>query len=534
MLRALLVLLPLVACQDEFSVAPWESPPEDPFAPVPPDFGQAARDWQVPEEVLFAIARTETNFQMVVGEAEFEGQEPAFGLMALRGANLEEGALLAGLDVELVKTQRNANLQAAAALLGAWGREANLAPDDVDGWAELVARYGGLSDPEAAAEYVHYEVYEHLRQGIEVEGYVLPPMKVDPRFPRPARDGDRTGDTSTLWTPSPNYNSRGGASVEFLIIHTCEGSYSGCWSWLTNPSAGVSAHYVVNDRGTEVRRLVDEDNRAWHISATYDCDLNGRVDCGLEGSSMNTISVGIEHAGYGSQSSWDAGLIQRSADLACGITERHNIPRDSYHIVGHGKLQPWNRSDPGAAWPWTDYLNRIKTACGDSGSTPPAGGGGSTPPAGGGSTPGVQFVVDSNNGANVAGKTKVEVSGNWWASSNVSGYWNTGYWVATTESVSDAASFWFYESGSPCYTVEAWWPAASDRANSVTFMGWDAADREVGRSTVNQQINGKKWNKLGDWRFGPGWNRVLLSRWTSADSYVIADAVRLTPSSACL
>jgi hypothetical protein len=42
-------------------------------------------------------------------------------------------------------------------------------------------------------------------------------------------------------------------------------------------------------------------------------------------------------------------------------------------------------------------------------------------------------------------------------------------------------------------------------------------------------VNGSKWNPLGTWSFGTGWNRVLLSRWTTEDGYAVADAVRLTP-----
>jgi len=50
---------------------------------------------------------------------------------------------------------------------------------------------------------------------------------------------------------------------------------------------------------------------------------------------------------------------------------------------------------------------------------------------------------------------------------------------------------------------------------------------------VNQQVNGGKWNTLGTWKFQPGWNRVLLSRWATTGKYAIADAVRLTPSTGC-
>lgn len=507
----------LAGCSETFVAPPGET-----LAPPEEAFDAAEGRTGVPTELLLAIAKVETGVRPIVGESEFPGQEPAFGVMGLRGANLVLAAELAGLTEEEVRTDVSANTLAAATLLAHWGAEAGVTGDDFAAWAPIVAQYSGIENEEAAAEYVWYEVYAALAAGVSVEGYKSEPVDVAPRFPMPSRGAQRTGDGGAIWTASPNFNSRSGAAVELVVIHTCEGTYSGCWGWLANGASGVSAHYVVNDAGTEVRQLVDENDRAWHISANYDCANNSNQECGLNGKSGNTISVGIEHAGYASQSSWNAGLISRSAELTCGITQRHGIPRDSYHVVGHGQLQPWNRTDPGANWPWTSYLDQVRAECGDG--APPSGG----TPAGSAPT-GSQFVIDSNNGANQTDWFEVEVSASWWASANVKGFWNTGYWVAETAAVSDPARFWFLTDASRCYTVDAWWTAASDRPTSVTWIGYDENMAEVGRKTVNQTINGGKWNELGDWTFPDGWNQVALSRWTTAGDYVVADAVRLTP-----
>jgi hypothetical protein len=95
--------------------------------------------------------------------------------------------------------------------------------------------------------------------------------------------------------------------------------------------------------------------------------------------------------------------------------------------------------------------------------------------------------------------------------------------------VSDPASFWFQTDADRCYSVEAWWTSGSTRSTSITFVGWDGNDKEVGRAVVDQTKNGSAWNSLGKWTFPKGKNRVLLSRWASAGKYAIADAVRLTP-----
>jgi hypothetical protein len=235
---------------------------------------------------------------------------------------------------------------------------------------------------------------------------------------------------------------------------------------------------------------------------------------------VNNFAVGIEHAGYGSQSSWSNGLIETSARLTCDITRRHNIPRDKNHIIAHGKLQPATRSDPGAQWPWDHYISRVRAYCGDSGTTTtpttPT-----TPPATS------QIIIDSNNANNNAAVSRIELAGTWTSSSAQAGYYGTGYWTANAAQTSQPATFWFYLPQAGTRTVEAWWTAASNRATGTPFIGFDADDHEVGRKVVNQQQSGSSWVTLGTWNFTAGWNKVVLSRWATPGKVVIADAVRI-------
>jgi N-acetyl-anhydromuramyl-L-alanine amidase AmpD len=481
-------------------------------ADTPDAFAAASEATGVPAELLVAISSVETGLQMVEGVQEFPGQPRSYGVMGLR--SLERAAQLTGATRDAVRQDLRANVLGAAAVLAEQAHTSGIDTRDLEAWAPVVATYSGIEDREAAAEYVWYEVYAALEAGVEVEGaLVAAPGALVPHYPRPSRDRTRIGDESAVWTASPNHNSRGDADVSFIVVHSCEGSYSGCWGWLANSASGVSAHYVVSDDGDEVRQLVEEEDRAWHIGASYDCDNNHDVDCWRNGDSMNTTSVGIEHAGYASQSSWNPGLIRRSAELACGVSLRHDVQRDSYHIVGHGQLQPWNRTDPGENWPWADYLEEVRTACGDGLVQ---------------STTTAPLVIDSNNDANDLSRAWSDVSEAWWGSASVSGYWNTGYWVAPTEPVSDPARFWF-DAEEGCYTVEAWWPAGTDRSDAITFLGYDAQEAEVGRVVVNQRLHGSEWNHLGDWHFSQGWSQVALSRWVAPGAYAVADAVRVTP-----
>src|SRR5688500_8386817 len=96
---SLLCVAALSACADE-PTTPGSTP-----VPVTPSaeqldafFDEAARDFGVPAGLLKSIGYVETRWQMVRGESEFPGQEPAYGVMALRGENLRQGAALAKLD----------------------------------------------------------------------------------------------------------------------------------------------------------------------------------------------------------------------------------------------------------------------------------------------------------------------------------------------------------------------------------------------------------------------------------------------------
>jgi N-acetyl-anhydromuramyl-L-alanine amidase AmpD len=507
-----------------------EGPESDDLVATPLDklYEDAAVEFDVPATILKSIGYVETTWQMVEGEQEFDNQPAAFGLMALRGDRLTQGAALAGVSDDDVRYDEASNIRAAAALLDQYATETGIDRADLGAWAEPVARYSAIEDADARNRYVVQDVYGVLAAGatqiaesgeplVTLEAQAVQPQYVGPDTVAYAGTSDYP---AAVWRPSPNYSSRPSGNigkVGMVIIHTCEGGYAGCWGWLRNSAAGASAHYVVKENGSEITQLVRESKRAWHIAATYACSRNSSKDCWRNGYSSNHFTVGIEHAGYASQSSFPAGQIEASAKLVCNITKDHGISRDRYHILGHGQLQPWNRTDPGKNWPWTHYINRVKAYCGTT--TPPGGGGG-------GDTSGT-IVVDSNNANNNAAKAKVEVSGNWKSANSTPGYYGSGYWWAGTQAVSDGASFWFYLPAAATKTVDAWWTAGSNRSAAAPFVAFDSAGNKLGSVTKDQRSSGKQWVKLGTWNFKKGWNRVVLSRWAAAGSVVVADAVRV-------
>ncbi|MDY7230285.1 N-acetylmuramoyl-L-alanine amidase [Hyalangium rubrum] len=481
-----------------------------------PLFDEAARDFNVPADLLKAISFTETRWQMVEGHEEFEGLPAAYGVMALRGERLERGAALTGVSVEQARSDARANIRAGAALLSTYAEELKVERADVGAWAPAVARLSGITHSDAQADYIHKEVYATLRNGVVAEGAEgqvvasIMPTPVEAKFELPAARAMAAGPNygSSIWRPSPNYNARpSGTNVSMIVIHTCEGGYSGCWSWLTNSAAGASAHYVVNESGSEISQLVNEANRAWHVAASYSCSLNGSKDCGLNGVSVNHFSVGIEHGGYASQTSFPTGQIDASAKLSCDISRDQVITRDSYHIVAHGRLQPSTRTDPGPNWPWSTYISKVNSYCGSTG---------------GGAT----IIVDSNNANNNTASAKYSGSATW-ASGSSAGYYGSGYDYASTDAVSDPVTFSFYLSAPATKTIDAWWVSGTNRSTATPFIVWDANGNKLGTVYKNQQTGGGAWQVLGTYSFPAGWNEVQVSRWAAAGSVVIADAIRV-------
>jgi hypothetical protein len=293
-----------------------------------------------------------------------------------------------------------------------------------------------------------------------------------------------------------------GGQISMIIVHTCEGAYTGCWSWLSNSVSNVSAHYVVNEEGTEISHLVTEEMRAWHIGAFYDCVLNRLRRCDLTNVQSNHFTVGIEHGGYASQTAFPTRQIEVSAQLACAITQRSGVPRDNQHIVAHGQLQPANRTDPGPNWPWVRYLALVQRHCGD-------------------------VVVDDDVVWNDVAYARVTASAAWTHSNATAGYHGHGYrWASVAPDADDPYVLEFYEDSGGVRTVEARWPAGENRSEAAIFTILDSAGAVVARTAVDQRLHHDQWRPLTTATLARGWYRVELSRTGPAGSVVVADAVR--------
>ncbi len=144
-------------------------------------------------------------------------------------------------------------------------------------------------------------------------------------------------------TPSPNFDDRGAARVDLLLIHyTGMPSAAEALARLTDREAKVSAHYFIEEDGT-VRQLVDERHRAWHAGEAF---WQGVRD-------INACSIGIELVNPGHEwgyTDFPEKQIAALLELAKDVVARHAIPPT--RVLGHSDVAPLRKSDPGERFPW--------------------------------------------------------------------------------------------------------------------------------------------------------------------------------------
>ena len=142
--------------------------------------------------------------------------------------------------------------------------------------------------------------------------------------------------------PSPNWNERA-LPISMVVLHYTEMKpVETAIARLTDPEAGVSAHYLITEEG-EVVHLVDEDKRAWHAGASY---WRGHPD-------VNSASIGIEldHPGHAlGYRDFAEAQIEALIPLLARIVKRYDIPRAN--VVAHSDVAPARKIDPGELFPW--------------------------------------------------------------------------------------------------------------------------------------------------------------------------------------
>ncbi|GDX83809.1 hypothetical protein LBMAG42_56200 [Deltaproteobacteria bacterium] len=340
------------------------------LAPLPAAFASAAKEFGVPVELLYAIAFEASGLQQHSAASAWGGRT-MFDLVEedeLGGPSLERAASLLGVSPDEVIEDWRVSTRAAAALLAEQAREVNggllPSPTDLDAWQSAVAVFSGRDEPNLQGLYVQ-GVYTLLFNGFEADT-ALGHARVRPqdvnveRLPAPPPAAVDYSGASSVSACTDNYSdySRSSGDIDMVVIHTVQGSYSGCASWFQNCSAQASAHYVVRSSDGAVTQMVREADVAWHA---------GNWD-------YNTRSVGIEHEGYIDDCGYYTEALYRgSAALTLDIASRQGVPLDRSHIIGHNEVPDpdgsgyggsGHHTDPGSCWDWDYYMSILSGSSG--------------------------------------------------------------------------------------------------------------------------------------------------------------------------
>ncbi|WP_049560613.1 golvesin C-terminal-like domain-containing protein [Nonomuraea sp. SBT364] len=468
--------------------------------PLSDAFDRAAAAHDVPRDLLVALGYAETHLDGHNGEPSASG---GYGVMHLVSnpttKSLEQAAELTGEPVAKLRKDDAANILGGAAVLRAHADKLGLdeaARDDLGRWYQAVAAYGNATSPELSRLYAD-AVYESLGLGLQARGVSVAPQEVtaDRGALADARDlNARAAVASADYPPaawvaanSGNYTASSRESsynIDRVIIHVTQGSYAGTISWFQNPSANVSAHYVIKSSNGAVTQMVRDKDVAWHAGNW----------------SYNTRSIGIEHEGWVDDASWFTDAMYRaSAALTKHLCDKYGIPKTRTGIIGHNEVPGATHTDPGRHWNWTTFMNYV---------------------TGGGGTPSWTTTVDNSSSGFTA-------SANWGTSAYSSQRHGTDYRFADPVASSDPA---WYSAAIPSagnYRVEVWYPSDPGYNSSAPYIVAAAGGNQT--VYVDQRSGGGAWRSIGTFSLNAGTQNVVgVSRWTSGTGLVIADAVRIS------
>ncbi|WP_371409193.1 N-acetylmuramoyl-L-alanine amidase [Micromonospora zamorensis] len=354
--RCALILAAVLAGQ--IATAPADAARPVAPGPLAADFARASAEFDVPRDLLVAVGYGETRLD---GHGGLPSQANGFGVMHLVSNptqhSLERAATLTGEPVDRLRSVTSANIRGGAAVLRDLADSEGLtagARDRLSAWYPVVARYSAATDDSTARLYADH-VYDLLRTGIAATTVRVAPLPVRPELGRyasitPAGAGPNVAAAAVpeygpaRWVSAYGGNYQAGRSsrITTVVVHVTQGSYAGTVSWFQNPSAGVSAHYVVKSSNGEITQMVREGDTAYHAR------------------SANPYAVGIEHEGFVDNPTWFTDAMYRSsAALTRYLCDKYGLPKTRAAIRGHNEMPGNDHTDPGPNWNWNYYISLV-------------------------------------------------------------------------------------------------------------------------------------------------------------------------------
>ncbi len=336
-------------------------------------FNEASLRYNVPGEVLKSIGYVESRFYNSDkhDHTSCSGMPESYGLMGLRnddwfGKSLIRAAELLNIEPSLLTTNPRLNIQGAAAYLSSIASQLKIERSDINSWKPVVELYSGIPQPNVK-DFYSFDVMKIMSEGLHFNDIVIeanPEVDMgvfgDEVNPENKLKNIESDDYQpAVWSPSPNFTT-GSINQQFSVVHVTQGSFAGSVSWLQNPNAQASTHYIIRSSDGYIIQLVREQNKAWHAVC------------------WNSYMLGVEHEGFVDNQAWftDA-MYLSSAALYRHFSTRYNIPFSRNRIIGHNEWQnsawvSWlasnypainaacnNHTDPGQYWDWSFYIQLV-------------------------------------------------------------------------------------------------------------------------------------------------------------------------------
>ncbi|MER5201247.1 N-acetylmuramoyl-L-alanine amidase [Streptomyces sp. NPDC002884] len=361
------------------------------------EFAAAAAEFDVPEQVLLAVAYQESAWEAHAGEHSASGgygpmhlTDVTASLLASGDAGvagradlakmaadpalhtLQAAARLTGLSAQQLRADAAANIRGGAALLASYQKAVgDPSSADPGHWYAAVARYSQSPQRQGAQAFAD-RVFATLnngarrttadgqRVGVTADPQVSPATQQLSRLHlQSAAAADTECPTTVDCTFVAAAASNGqvsnrpanGIRIDSIVIHDTESSYASTIATFQTPGGGA-AHYVMRSADGAVTQMVPTKDLAFH-AGNY---------------STNMHSVGIEHEGYAAHGAtwYTEAQYEATADLVKYLAGRFGIPLDRQHIIGHDNIvgptsgtvsgMHW---DPGPSWDWEHFMALI-------------------------------------------------------------------------------------------------------------------------------------------------------------------------------
>ncbi|HXH98912.1 MAG TPA: N-acetylmuramoyl-L-alanine amidase [Sphingobacteriaceae bacterium] len=302
-------------------------------------FNEAAKEFNVPVELLMAIGQVQSNWTQV--------SESMYGSWGITGIienqfthQITEAAAILKVSPQQIKDDAKTNIRAAAALLAKYqqGTSAN----NLEDWFEATKKVTGLTDA-MYSEQLAQRFYDLIAKGsksVTLWGEIIniAAVRVDISHKIKEAGNKQTasyskGGATTQaiptsatvsaaeypgaienYAPSCNYGSRNGATIGYYFVHYIgTGTYQGTISWFKNCDSNVSSHYVIRNSDGQVTQMVREANKAFTQGVAF----------------YNERGVATEHEALASNlSMWYSDpMLTSGGNLAANVCERRGIPK---------------------------------------------------------------------------------------------------------------------------------------------------------------------------------------------------------------